>query len=341
MDSNLIITSTKGMSYETWLQFRKKGIGASESGAVMGLSEYTSPIALFYDKSSPLIKKKPDNFAMFMGRYSEDYISDLWQYWDGDTETLMENFSKGRVIRKCQRVNAYIQNPKWKWLFVSLDRKINKNYFHGKEYGEGNLELKNMSGWEVQKWESGIPSNYLIQVMTQMGVCGFDYGELCIFKDGRNFDVHHFEFNKEIFESIVEMTHEFWIKVEEAKVIVTQIYEADRTFNMALKEELEAKLVEIEPPIDGSDAVSDFLSEKYKRGTSGERIGTPDEKTLAIKHKQTKENIKELAEKVKLYENELKSSMRTIECLNFGSDGKVFWSNTSKGGRRFVNNLKL
>ena len=341
MNSSLILTPTTGMNYDQWLQFRKRGVGASEVGAILGLSEYESPMSVFYEKTSLNIMKRPENFAMFMGKYSEDFIADLWEYWQGDDQTLMANFNSGKKARRCQKVNAYIQNPKWKWLFVSLDRKINKNYFNGIQYDEGNLELKNMSGYEVQKWEFGIPASHLIQVQTQMGVCGFDYGELAIWKDGRQLAVHHFEFNKEIFEKIVDQTHDFWQRVEKAKILKSRIYEAEKGFNKRLVEELKSELMQLEPEADGNeDALSDFLTEKYKKGTAGERIGLPEELNLAIKHSEGKKMIKDLQSKVLNYENQLKLQMREIECLNFGKDGKVHWSNSSNGSRIFRNNIK-
>lgn len=329
------------MSYQQWLQFRKKGIGASEAGAVLGFSEYDSPMSMFYEKTSLNIKQKPENFAMFLGKYSEDYISDLWEYWEGDDQTLISNFNAGKKVRRCQKVNGYIQNPKYPWLFVSLDRKINKNTFRGIEYGEGNLELKNMSSYEVQKWAAGIPATHLIQVQMQMGVCEFEYGELAILENGRNLQIHHFEFNKEIFEGIVDKTHDFWQKVEKGRELRTRIFEAEKGFNQRLVEDLKAQLDELEPEVDGSDAVADFLTEKYKKGVQGHRNGTPEELTLSIKHSEAKKTIKELEKKASLYENQLKNSMKTIECLDFGGDGKVYWSNSKTGSRIFRNNTKV
>lgn len=328
------------MTFDQWLRFRKRGVGASETGAVLGLSEYESPLSIFYEKTSLVTKSKPQNIPMFFGKNSEDFIANFWEYWDGDDESMMVNFDAGRKVRRCQKVNGYVQNPKWNWLFVSLDRKINKHTFHGQEFGEGSLELKNMSGYEVAKWEFGIPSNYLIQVQTQMLVCGFEYGELCILQDGRKMVVHQFEFNREIGDAIVEKTHEFWKKVESGRKLKTQIFEAKKNFNLRLVEELEAEFVSLEPPIDGSDAVSEFLSEKYKKGTAGERVGNPDELQIAIKHLENKKMIKSLESKVQEYENQLKHSMKEIECLNFGNDGRVYWSNSKNGSRVFRNNLK-
>src|SRR5574344_1882354 len=127
MNSNLIQTSTIGMDYETWLSFRKDGLGASEVGTAMGLSQYKSSLELFHDKASSQIRYTPENMAMFMGHEMEDLIAKMWTYWENDSETMIQNYRAGKVVRKMQKVNAYVQNPKYPWLFVSLDRKINKH----------------------------------------------------------------------------------------------------------------------------------------------------------------------------------------------------------------------
>ena len=121
--SNLIYTSTAEMTPEQWLGFRKCGIGASEVGALMGLSQYKSNIELFYDKIGQGLGFNVENIAMFMGTELEDFIAKMWQYWGGSEASLIDNFRKGTKVRKMQKVNAYIQNPKFPWLFVSLDRK--------------------------------------------------------------------------------------------------------------------------------------------------------------------------------------------------------------------------
>lgn len=341
MNRSLVFTNVKGMSDDDWMRFRKRGIGASEVGAILGLSEYTSSMELYYDKIGEELNYKVENIAMLMGHETEPLNSKLWQYWEGTEESIVRNYRAKRIVRKAQNVNGYIQNPKYPWLFVSLDRKINKHIWKGEQRGEGALELKNMSGFERNKWETGIPAPYLVQVQTQCLVCEFDYGELCIMQDGRGIEVYQFERNKEICEAIIEQTHEFWKKVERGRILKTQIYEAERNFNQILANELRAEIQMLEPDPDGSDGLEKFLKEKYRKGTEGERTGKPDELVWGIKHLNAKNQIKELTSTVQECENHLKHSMREMEVLNFGTDGKIYWSNDISGKRVFRNRLKI
>ena len=42
--------STEEMSYAEWLEARRKGIGGSDAGPIMGLSDYGSPLTVYIDK---------------------------------------------------------------------------------------------------------------------------------------------------------------------------------------------------------------------------------------------------------------------------------------------------
>jgi len=337
MNSELILKSTADMSPEDWLRYRKRGIGASEVGAIMGLSPYKSSIELFYDKIGEEIGYSIENMAMFMGKEQEPFIASMWQYWEGSQESMIANYRAKKLVRKCQRVNAYVHNPKYPWLFVSLDRKINK---HGTR-GEGTLELKTIGGWEADKWESGIPPSHITQVQTQILVCEFEYGELATLRDNRYFDVIPFEKHASICESVIGQTKEFWDRVEKARVILTRQFEAKRNFNQAAVDDLTAQLHELEPAPDGSDAFNDFLKKKYQIALPGERPGTLEQLETARAHKDLGEKIKELESQKQLHSNVLKNDIRDgCERLDFGANGYVSWKANTNGVRMFLNKVK-
>ena len=338
--SNLIYTSTQDMSNEDWLRFRKRGIGASEVGAIMGLSQYKSNVELFYEKIGQGLGYNVENLAMFLGHEYESPIAQLWEYWGGTVESLIENARAKNKVRRMQKVNAYIQNPKYPHLFVSLDRRINKHVDQetGQERGNGALEIKTISGYESDKWESGIPPSHVVQVQTQLLVTGWQYGELAVQKDGRQFDVYPFEKHKGVCREIVKQTTDFWKRVERARVLLTQQYEAEKNFNTRKLREVEAELQTIEPSPDASDGLASFLKEKYRNAdATSERMGTLEELAIAQDHLRFKEQQKKINEKIQLCENSLKSKIKEIERIVFPQAGFVSWRNDTNGSRRFTN----
>ena len=346
MNRNLIITSTVGMSADNWLKYRKRGLGASEIGTVLGLNPYKSKLELFYDKVTLQPKTNIENIAMFMGHYHEAAVADLWQYWDGSEQGMIDNYRKGNKVRKCRRINAYVSNPKYPWLFASLDRIINKGNanIHGSDYeaseNEGALEIKTIAGYEADKWEAGIPPSHLVQVITQMLVCEFQYGEIAAMKDGRYFSVWPFNFNPIIAKNIVEQSKEFWESVIEGRKLMTQKFEAEYSHNIKLANECQAKLDVIEPEPDGSESCENFLKEKYKKAKTHAGIitGTPYDLQLAKEHKADKEAAKVLEQRMREFENTLKRRIADGNTLDFGKDGKVTWQGEP---RRFNNKIKL
>ena len=55
--------STRGMSREEWLEERKKSLGGSDMGAVLGLNRYRSPYTVWAEKTGR-IGEEPENEAM-------------------------------------------------------------------------------------------------------------------------------------------------------------------------------------------------------------------------------------------------------------------------------------
>lgn len=103
---NLI--STREMSHEKWLEYRKKGIGGSDAGAICGLNPYVSLVTVWADKKSK-IPPKPDNEAMRQGRDFEDIVAKRFC-----EET-------GKKVRRC---NYIIQHDEYPFMLANVDRLV-------------------------------------------------------------------------------------------------------------------------------------------------------------------------------------------------------------------------
>lgn len=346
MKSNLIFHSTAGMTSEEWLSYRQSGIGGSETATVLGLNPYKASIELFYEKlGAPIFR--PENLAMFLGKETEPLNADIWQYWPiddkgmplADGEAIMiQNFREGKIVRKCHRVNAYVRNPDFPWLFVSLDRLINKQG----QRGEGVLECKNISGYAADQWEAGFPPGYVIQIQHQLIVTALLWGESSVMRDGRKYFVLPFEYHKDICDTIIAKTKAFWDKVVRGRELMTAKFEAERSFNHMAAQAIDAEIQQLEPEPDGSDAFSAFLKEKYKIALPGERPGDDADLLAARESKSLKERIKELSEAATQRDNELRSKMGHLDCdrLDFGKDGYVSWKQNTNGVRMLLNKSK-
>lgn len=337
MKADIQKISTVDMSRQAWLDYRLSGVGASEVGTVLGLNPYMSSIELFYRKIGITEQLDIDNSAMFWGRELEAQVCDKWQYWEGDEDSMIANFKAGKLIRKCARVNAYIRNPRFPWLFCSLDRKIIAST---NENEEAALEAKTISGYTANMWEAGIPPQYVVQLQTQLIVCEFEAGEMALLKDGRNMNVIPFRRHEEIISGIISKTKDFWDRCQLGKNYVVWMKEAQIAGDEKKVEEMLTQIHKLEPEPDGSESYENFLSERFK-GNASERDGFIHELNLGKEHLEIKAKIKELEEQERLKTNQLKAWMGDTEVLNFMALGKITWKNNKNKVRVFKNSLNI
>lgn len=116
-----------------WHEKRTQGIGGSECGNVLGLNDNPggSVIELFYQKIGMKPSVLKDNNYMLMGRILEDTVANLWQYYSGDMNSVIENMNSGNVVRKCRNVNGVLTQNSAE---VMLRKRFNNVGLVGREY---------------------------------------------------------------------------------------------------------------------------------------------------------------------------------------------------------------
>lgn len=259
-----------------WLEFRLNGIGGSEVGIlfpeVCG-GEYNNPTRLYYEKIGWIQQNKYDNEAMAFGRWLEEIIANRWQYWDGKKDEFGEpnyisNYKNDNIQRKCRRLNGYVQNQNYPWLFSSVDRIMNVGSLNliTREImdKEGILECKTISGYVAEKWVSGIPPHYLFQVQSYMLVLGLDYVEIALLKDGRNLDVIPLQISPAICNQIIERTKAFWYnRVIPGKKAVADYKRCERFSDTAGMQKAEGIILSLEPDPTPGESYKEFIKERF------------------------------------------------------------------------------
>lgn len=338
MKSHITRVSTVGMSRADWLAYRQTGLGSTDSGRVLGLYDYpgSSAMELYYQKIGLVPLRDRQNVPTFMGNQLEQLTSKLWNYWEGTQESVMDNHAAGRIVRRCQKVRAYLRNPRYPWLFTSLDRLILPQ--QGRP--EGNLELKTISRDEANKWIGGVPRGQIAQVNHQMLVAELEFTELAQLQDGRWFDVMPIEPSQVIMEAIVERTKEFWDKVEAGRRLVNQLFEHERKYDQRGVDDCNAQIDALAPEPDGTLATTDYLNERYRERTDAMLIGTSEDLETAELHLDAQKWVKSSEEALRTHENKLKVRLGGAQVLDFGERGRITWIETVDGKRIFRNKLK-
>jgi len=194
-----ILTSTKDMEREEWLEHRRTGIGGSDTPVIVLGNDhpFTSPRELWEQKVGIRKDDKPTP-PMLRGTALEPTVATLYA---GETE------------RKVQRVNAILRHPDHDWMIGNIDRQI----VGVKGRTPGILEIKcpGLRTFGKIKRE-GIPDYYQLQMQHYLAVTGRTWGAFAIF-NAEMWELIHFDVDRddELIDLIIERDEAFWQLVQD------------------------------------------------------------------------------------------------------------------------------
>ena len=160
------------LSYNTeeeWHALRKDGIGGSDTGAIMGLNKYTSPLKLYRIKKGIYAEDMEDNVYIKKGKDLESVIFEKYVKPDPD----LKHFN---IIHP----EHVFVNKQFPWLRANCDGlavntlERRNNSLLGQSHIV--IEIKWVSEWAEANWDGedycGIPASYYAQVQHYMTVTG-------------------------------------------------------------------------------------------------------------------------------------------------------------------------
>lgn len=181
------LVNTKETSHEQWLEIRKKSIGGSEAGALIGLSPYASPLTVYLDKKG-MSKHKETNEAMRQGTDFEQYVAERFTEETG---------------KKVKRDNFMYMHDDYDFITANIDRVV-----VGENAG---LECKTMGAFNDYDLEGGeYPQMYYTQCQHYMMVKGFDKMYLAILVFQRGFYVFEIERDENFIQDLLIAEKTFW-----------------------------------------------------------------------------------------------------------------------------------
>lgn len=186
--------STKDMSREAWLEKRRLSIGGSDAGTLLGLNPYSSPYALWAEKTGKVIPEDiSDKEAVRVGNDLEQYVA----------ERFME-----RTGKKVRKANCFIYNSEYPWAHANIDRDV-----IGEKAG---LECKTTSSWEIlqQCKEGKYPDTWYAQVTHYMMVTGAERWYLGVLVLGKGFYEFTIERNEDEIRALAAAEEAFWNRVK-------------------------------------------------------------------------------------------------------------------------------
>lgn len=162
---NVLIPDINAITKEEWREHRKKGIGGSDAGAIIGINKYRDLMTTYYNKigAKEITElSKISEIAMEIGNRLEDYVAELFQ----------EQYPS--IIVKADM--SMYQHSDYPFMFANIDRRLVLP-----DNSQGILECKTMANaddWESTDFCRGIigkcPLSYEYQVRHYMAVLDLD-----------------------------------------------------------------------------------------------------------------------------------------------------------------------
>jgi len=188
------VDMSKFMGSPQWLEERRKGIGASDSAAVMGLSPWRTPYQVYLDKIG---EAKP-------------WDSNPQMSWGLRMEPALRQFYSDVTNRPVRLPDKILYHSKYQFLLASLD-----GFTDDKRVVE--LKTSRISkGWG-EPGTNEIPDYYVIQVQHQMIVTDFNVADVVVSIGGGVPELYEVPADKELQEMIIEAEADFWQRVVEGR----------------------------------------------------------------------------------------------------------------------------
>ena len=189
-----ILTSTENMSYEQWLEYRRKGIGGSDASVVCGINRYKSPVELWLDKTNQIPAEEAGE-AAYWGTLLEDVVR--------------SEFSKRTGIN-VKQVHYILQSEEYPFMLANLD-----GVCEHPEFGTCGFEAKTASAYKASEWDDGIPDEYQLQIQHYMAVTGYRGFYIAVLIGGNTFRWKFVERDEELISMLIELESDFWYHVQD------------------------------------------------------------------------------------------------------------------------------
>lgn len=202
MDINLQakkLVNVNDLTGEEWLLWRKRGIGGSNAGTLVGVNGYDCKLNLYLDKTDPDYiedEKSPElQEAAEMGHLMEPFIRNLFQIKNPGWEVVEYEYM--------------LQSERYYWMLANLDGLIRDP--ENPDKGWGVLEIKNMSEHRKDEFgEKEIPIQFIIQMMHYLIVTGLKWGKFAIVIGGNKYREFTIEYNEKIANQLIMIERNFW-----------------------------------------------------------------------------------------------------------------------------------
>jgi putative phage-type endonuclease len=183
---------------ETWLTERAKYLCSSDMAAVLGVTEYSTPLHVYLSKRGEAPEDTAGEAALW-GTLLEDVVAREWT----------------RRNRSVTRRIGLVRHQERTWQACTLDRVVAECPDGA---GPCALEVKTRSAFLAGKWKEEIPDDVLAQVVWAMTTCGYTHMHVAVLIGGQEYRQYTVKLDEELATDIVAAGEKFWTENVQAGV---------------------------------------------------------------------------------------------------------------------------
>ncbi|MCI5751840.1 MAG: YqaJ viral recombinase family protein [Oscillospiraceae bacterium] len=184
-----VVVNTDNLSYAEWLEYRKSGIGGSDSSVVCGINKYKSPVELWMEKTNRLPYQEAGEAA----------------YWGTQLEPMVRSEFTKRTGIEVRTVKQLLQSEDNPFMLANLD-----GICEHPDLGTCIFEAKTASAYKANEWEDSIPAEYMLQIQHYMAVTGYKGTYIAVLIGGNTFKWKFIERDDELIKMLISLEADFW-----------------------------------------------------------------------------------------------------------------------------------
>lgn len=174
-----------------WLAARRSGIGGSDAAAVLGLSPWRTPLAVYLEKR---------------GEGAESAETEPMR-WGTRLEPLVRQEYADRAGEVVRVPDGLLRHPAHQWMLATIDGVTDSGRL---------VEIKtarSAEGWGEPGTDQ-VPQAYLIQVQHYLAVTALPVADVAVLIGGSDYRQYEVPADRELHEMLIEQEAAFWARVQ-------------------------------------------------------------------------------------------------------------------------------
>jgi putative phage-type endonuclease len=177
-------------------QDRTKYLGGSDIGAILGLSPFKSPLAVWMEKTGKEVKPV-DSLPLRFGSFAEEFVASEYAK------------ATGFALRHDESIYIHSEHS---YISAHIDRFVHSDGLD--QAATKILECKTANPFSRAQWgEVGsdqVPMSYLCQTVWYMAITGIEKTDLAVLFGNSDFRIYTIVRDPELENLVLEKAHHFW-----------------------------------------------------------------------------------------------------------------------------------